>query len=76
MNTDKTTFHAGELTASCSKWVVTDTHQHPSLQPNDIVVMVVTPGLQNYFLRLHDMTLHSISGLWDQYVHVRQFGRL
>lgn len=65
--------HAGNVYPSRSWYTVTESHDHESLTEGNVVVMVEDPGLNNWLLRLSDMTLHPLTDRCHQYVHLSPF---
>lgn len=65
---------AGKVVASPKQYKVSCVHDHKSLEMGDVVVMVETPRLEMFLLRVSDMTLHSLEDSNDQYVHLVEMG--
>lgn len=61
----------GCIEPSVRQYIVTQTHDHLTLKPGDLVVMTITPETgRNLLLRISDMTLHVLVDLNEQYVHL------
>lgn len=65
--------HAGSISPSSNKYLVSDPHDHRSLKHGDIVVLSESPGRHNLIIRLSDMSLHQLKDEYDQYVHLEPF---
>lgn len=64
---------ARSIGPSPKRYVVTWPHGHTTLATDDVVVLVYAPGYNNLLLRPSDMTLHSLAGISEQYVHLKEY---
>lgn len=64
--------HAGNAWPGKELYIVTESHDHQQLTEGNIVAVVDDPKQNSWLLRISDMTLHSLTGKSDQYVHLKK----
>lgn len=62
---------AGSVAPGLRWFLVTEPHGHDKLQVGDVVLVVEDPRACNWIFRIKDMTLHSLTGKFGQYVHLK-----
>jgi len=64
--------HAGIVSPSAKRYVVTCSHGHRQLMVGDVVVVTESPDLKTVLVRESDLTLHDVRGQSAQYVHLAE----